>query len=180
MKIRPIISKLGARYGLVGGILTVVAYLTLYYMGLQPWRNLISFLLDIVIVGLFCFLPIREFRADHNNGELRFYHGMTIGFVSYLTVGFVFSMFYAIFTNWIEPSFMEVYRSVQLEEMKGMKDMITSRVDENKEQFFQEQLDAVSTITNSQLILDVFLKKLIIGLFLTPIFSIILRTHKPQ
>lgn len=180
MKIRPIISKTGARYGLVGGVLTIVAYLTLYYLGLQPWRNLISFLLDIAIVGVFCFLPIREFRNEHNSGELRFYHGMTIGFISYLSIGFVFSIFYSVFTNWIEPSFMEVYRTVQLEEMNGMKDMITSRVDENKEEFFQKQLESVSKITNSQLILDVFLKKLIIGLFLTPIFSIILRTHKAQ
>ena len=180
MKIRPIVSRIGARYGLVAGVLAVVAYLTFYYLGLQPWRNLISFLVDIVIIGLFCFIPMREFKLEHNQGEFRFYHGMSIGFVSYLSVALVSSIFFAVFINWIEPSFMDTYKIVQLEEMKGMKEMITSRVDENPEEYFQKQLDAIASITKSQLILDVFLKKAIIGLFMTPILSLVLRTHKAQ
>ncbi len=180
MKIRPIIPKISGRYGLVGGVLAILSFVTFFYLDQQPWRNLISFLLDIVIIGLFCFLPIKEFKRDHNQNELRFYHGMTIGFISYLMTAFVFSIFYALFINVIEPSFMELYKSVQIEDMESMKEMIMGQVDENKEEFFQEQLSAISKITKSQLILDVFLKKAIIGLFLTPIFSIVLRTHKAQ
>jgi len=180
MKIRPIIPKISGRYGLVGGVLAILSFVTFFYLDQQPWRNLISFLLDIVIIGLFCFLPIKEFKRDHNKNELRFYHGMTIGFISYLMTAFVFSIFYALFINVIEPSFMELYKSVQIEDMESMKEMIMGQVDENKEEFFQEQLSAISKITKSQLILDVFLKKAIIGLFLTPIFSIVLRTHKAQ
>lgn len=180
MKIRPIIPKISGRYGLVGGVLAILSFVTFFYLDQQPWRNLISFLLDIVIIGLFCFLPIKEFKRDHNQNELRFYHGMTIGFISYLMTAFVFSIFYALFINVIEPSFMELYKSVQIDDMESMKEMIMGQVDENKEEFFQEQLSAISKITKSQLILDVFLKKAIIGLFLTPIFSIVLRTHKAQ
>lgn len=180
MKIRPIVPRIGARYGAVAGVLAVVAYLTFFYLELQPWRNLIAFLVDIVIVGLFCFISMREFKLEHNRGEFRFYHGMTIGFVAYLSIALIFSLFFAFFINWIEPSFMDTYKIVQLEEMQGMKDMITSRVDENPEDYFNKQLEAISSITKSQLILDVFLKKAIIGLFMTPIFSVILRTHKSQ
>ena len=180
MKIRPIIPRIAARYGAVGGLLAVIAYLTFFYLDQQPWRNLISFLLDAVIVGFFCFLPIKEFKRDHNNNELRFYHGMTIGFISYLTVGFIFSLFYAIFINWVEPGFMDLYKAVQMEDMVAMKDLIMSRAKENPEEFYQQQLESISVITKSQLILDVFLKKALIGLFLTPIFSIVLRSHKAR
>lgn len=180
MKVRPIIPRIGARYGAAGGVLAIIAYLTFFYLDQQPWRNLISFLLDAVIIGFFCFLPIKEFKRDHNGGELRFYHGMTIGFISYLMIGFIFSLFYAIFINWIEPGFMEMYKQVQHEDMLAMKDMIMSRAKENPEEFFQQQLDSTAVITKSQLILDVFLKKALIGLFLTPIFSIVLRTNKAQ
>lgn len=180
MKIRPIIPKIGAQYGAVGAAMAIVSFLTFFYLDQQPWRNLITFLLDIVIVGFFCFLPIKEFKRDHNGGDLHFYHGMTIGFISYLMIGVIYSLFYAVFINFIEPDFIELYKSVQLEEMTGMKEMIMGQVEENPEAFYQEQLDSIKTITKSQLILDALLKKAIIGLFLTPVFSIILRTHRAR
>ncbi len=177
MKIRPIIPKIAANYGLVGGLLTVVAFITFFYLGHQPWRNLISFILDTLIIGIFCFLPMKEFKSHHNAGSFRFYHGMTLGFVSYLMISFVFAIFYFLFTYWIEPSFLELYKEIQKEDMKNLKELIMSTVEEGKEEHFQKQLNGINDITRSQLILDVFLKKAIIGLVLTPIFSIILRTQ---
>lgn len=177
MKIRPIIPKIAANYGLVGGLLTVVAFITFFYLGHQPWRNLISFILDTLIIGIFCFLPMKEFKSHHNAGSFRFYHGMTLGFVSYLMISFVFAIFYFLFTYWIEPSFLELYKEIQKEDMMNLKELIMSTVEEGKEEHFQKQLNGINDITRSQLILDVFLKKAIIGLVLTPIFSIILRTQ---
>jgi len=177
MKIRPIIPKIAANYGLAGGLLAAVAFITFFYLGHQPWRNLISFILDTIIIGVFCFLPMKEFKTHHNEGSFRFYHGMTLGFVSYLMISFVFALFYFVFIFWIEPSFIELYKNIQKEDMMNMKDLIMSTVEEGKEEHFQNQLNGISDITKSQLILDVFLKKAIIGLVLTPIFSIVLRTQ---
>lgn len=177
IKIRPIIPKIAANYGLVGGLLTIVAFLTFYYLGHQPWRNLISFILDTIIIGIFCFLPMKEFRTHFNDGSFRFYHGMTLGFITYLMIAFVFSLFYFVFIFWIEPSFIELYKSIQKEDMMNMKELIMSTVEEGKEEHFQKQLAGIDDITRSQLVLDVFLKKAIIGLVLTPIFSIVLRTQ---
>ncbi|GHE64690.1 DUF4199 domain-containing protein [Roseivirga thermotolerans] len=180
MKVRPIIPKLGIRYGIAGGLLAVLSFVVFYYLDQQPWRNLVSFLLDIVIVGFFCVLPIREFKVRYNRGELRFYHGMSIGFLSYVFIGIIYSLFIMLFVLWIEPGYFELYKSVQLEEIEGMKELIMSRVKENPEQFYQQQLDGIKEITKGSLIFDAFVKKVIIGLFLTPIFSIVLRTQRPK
>jgi hypothetical protein len=154
MKINPVIPRLAFRYGLAGGVMAIVAFLVFFYLGQQPWRNLISFLIDILIIGLFSFLTIKDFRSNYNNGELRFYHGMSLGFICYTTVAFVFAAFYFVFMQWIEPDFLSVY--------------------------FSEQLASLEKITKSSLIFDSFLKKLIFGIFLAPIFSIVLRTRQGE
>ena len=180
IKINPAIPKLGVKYGLVGGAMAILSFLVFFYLEQQPWRNLISFILDVLIVGVFCFLPIKDFKSSFNRDELRFYHGMTIGFISYLTVSFAFMVFYTVFINWVEPYFIIQYKQIQKEDMVNMKDLILAGVEDNPEEFFQSQLSMIDAITKSQLILDVFLKKLVIGLFLTPIFSIVLRTRQGQ
>ncbi|GEM_PF-370959 len=179
-KINPAIPKLGLKYGLVGGIMAIISFLLFFYLDQQPWRNLISFILDIIIIGVFSFLPIKDFKSSFNGEELRFYHGMTIGFISYLAISFSFMVFYTGFINWIEPEFIVEYKAIQKEDMINMKDLILAGVEDNPEEFFEGQLEMVESITKSQLILDVFLKKVVIGLFLTPIFSIVLRTRQRQ
>lgn len=178
MKINPQIPRLSLRYGAVGGILAVVAFLVFFYLDQQPWRNLISFFLDILIVGLFAFLPIKDFKSNYNGGELRFYHGMTLGFISYATLAGVFATFYFIFMNWIEPEFLGTFIETAKSDMILRKDMIMQSADGDKEAFFQQQLNGLDDITKSSLIFDSFIKKLVFGIFLTPIFSIVLRTRQ--
>ncbi len=180
MKINPAIPKLSFRYGLAGGLMAIVAFLVFFYLGQQPWRNLISFMIDILIVGLFSFLAIKDFRSNYNSGELRFYHGMSLGFICYTTIAFVFAVFYLIFIEWVEPDFLTVFIETAKSDMELRKDMILMGVDTDPEAFFNQQLAALDEITKSSLIFDSFLKKLIVGIFLAPIFSIVLRTRQAQ
>ncbi|WP_422354873.1 DUF4199 domain-containing protein [Roseivirga pacifica] len=178
MKLNPNIRKVAVKYGLVGGLMSVLAFAVFYALGHQPWRNLISFILDAVIIGMFCFLAIREFKVSYNGSELRFYHGMTIGFIVYLLIGFVFSLFFAGFINWIVPDFLAEYIQIAIEDLNLRKDMLLEQVDKNPEAFFQDQVEGIRQITRSQLVLDVFLKRVLIGLFVTPIISVALRTNQ--
>lgn len=178
MKINPVIPKLSFRYGLAGGLMAIVAFVVFFYLGQQPWRNLISFMLDILIVGLFSFLTIKDFRSNYNNGELRFYHGMSLGFICYSTIAFVFAVFYLIFMQWIEPDFLTLFVDTAKSDMVLRKDMILQGVETDPELYFAEQLASLDDITKSSLIFDSFLKKLIFGIFLAPIFSIVLRTRQ--
>ncbi|OEK03421.1 hypothetical protein BFP97_18695 [Roseivirga sp. 4D4] len=178
MKINPIIPRLSFRYGLAGGLMAIVAFLVFFYLDQEPWRNLISFMLDILIVGLFSFLSIKDFRSNYNNGELRFYHGMSLGFICYSTIAFVFAIFYLVFMQWIEPDFLNMFIETAKSDMELRKDMILQGVESDPEIYFAEQLASLDKITKSSLIFDSFLKKLIFGIFLTPIFSIVLRTRQ--
>ncbi len=180
MKINPVIPKLAFRYGLAGGVMAIVAFLVFFYLGQQPWRNLISFLIDILIIGLFSFLTIKDFRSNYNNGELRFYHGMSLGFICYTTVAFVFAVFYFVFMQWFEPDFLNLYIETAKSDMLLRKDMILQGVEVDPDVYFSEQLGTIDEITKSSLIFDSFLKKLIFGIFLAPIFSIVLRTRQGE
>lgn len=160
--------------------MAIVAFLVFFYLGQQPWRNLISFLIDILIIGLFSFLTIKDFRSNYNNGELRFYHGMSLGFICYTTVAFVFAVFYFVFMQWIEPDFLNLYIETAKSDMLLRKDMILQGVEVDPDVYFSEQLGTIDEITKSSLIFDSFLKKLIFGIFLAPIFSIVLRTRQGE
>lgn len=178
MKINPVIPKLSFRYGVVGGIMAIIAFVVFFYLDQQPWRNMISFLIDILIVGIFSFLSIKDFKSNYNNGELRFYHGMTLGFISYASTAMVFAAFYFVFMQWIEPDFLTEFIEIAKSDMLLRKDMIIQGVDINPEEFFQKQYDDLDLITKGSLVFDSFIKKLIFGIFLTPIFSILLRTRQ--
>lgn len=173
IKINPKLSRLAFKYGAVTGLFTIIAYLVFYFMGQQPWRNLLSFLLDVLIIVVFIFLGLKDFKTNINQGVFRFYHGMTIGFIIYLTTATLFSLFYLVFINWGVPDFLDQYIMTSQEDLLARKDMIVTALSEES---YQEQFEMLATTTKSKLVLDVFIKKIMVGLVITPVFSILLRS----
>jgi len=173
IKINPKLTKLAIKYGAVTGLFTIIAFMVFYLMGQQPWRNLLSFLLDVLIIVVFIFLGLKDFKSNVNNGYFRFYHGMTVGFIIYLTTATVFSLFYLIFINWGVPDFIDQYIITAQEDLMARKDMIVTALSEES---YQEQFDMLTTTTKSKLLLDVFIKKVMVGLVITPVFSILMRS----
>lgn len=174
MKVNPAIPKLSSRYGLAGGVMATVAFLVFHYIGVVP-GSLLSFLAAILVTGMFAFLPMKDFKSNINNGEFRFYHGMTIGFIAYLTIATIFSLFYLIFIEFIEPDYLN-------EKISYLREVQVSQRDAKIEEFgleaYEKQLSGLDSISVSSEILSEFVKRLFIGIFLTPIFSIILRTKQ--
>lgn len=175
IKINPRLTKVSGAFGLVSAGLTIVAFLAFYYLDQQPWRNLLSLILDVILIGTMTFMATRDFRDNENGGELRFYHGMTIGFIIYVLTGLIFSLFYLLFITVITPDFMDMYVVSMTEFLESRKDMLIAGT---SEEAFQSQLDGLKDTTASGLALSAFGKKVISGLFLAPIFSIVLRTRQ--
>lgn len=175
IKINPGLTRLSGGYGLTAAGLTMVAFLVFYYLHLQPWRNLLSLFLDVILMGVVSFMATKDFRDNENGGELRFYHGMTIGFIIYTVAALLFSLFYFFFITVITPDFMGMYRSSMVEFLESRKELIVANAGEAS---FQRQVVALSEVTDFGLSLDAFGKKIISGLFLAPVFSIVLRTHQ--
>lgn len=174
MKIRSIVPRIGAQYGAVGGVMLMLAFLVFHYVGIPGW-SLITLLISVVVIGFFAFLPIKEFRKYHNNGELRFYHGMSISFMSYLTMALVFTLLYVVFIHLIEPAYLQEKLDFQRELVISQKDQW---IDQFGEESYNERIEGLSTISTFDDIWSEFVKRVLIGFFLAPIFSIILRTHK--
>lgn len=174
MKIRPIIPRIGMQYGAVGGIMLMLAFVVFHYVGIPGW-SLITLLMSVVVIGFFTFLPIKEFKKYHNGGELRFYHGMSISFMSFITMALVFTLLYIIFINYIEPAYLQ-------DKLEFQRDLVISQKEQWIAQFgeesFNSRVEGLQTISMFDDIWSEFVKRVLIGFFLAPIFSIILRTHK--
>ncbi|MCE7996313.1 MAG: DUF4199 domain-containing protein [Roseivirga sp.] len=175
MKINPRLVKVAGGYGLTTSVITIIAFLTFFYLGQQPWRNTLSLIVDVIVIGTMTFVATKDFRENENGGELRFYHGMTIGFVIYAATALIFALFYTLFMTVIQPDFLELYRQSMLEFLESRKDMLIAN---SSEESFQAQIDGLKDVSVSGLALDSFGKKVISGLFLAPIFSVILRTRQ--
>ena len=175
MKINPVLLKLSVKYGEIGAVLAALAFTTFFYIDLEPWRNLLSFILDSILISVFVFLAIRDFKINYNQNELRFYHGMTLGIGTYLMAAFGFAIFHSVFMFIIEPEFLSLYIETAKEEMINRQAMWV-------ESFGQESFDERFLSIDEQSVLDVvyttFLKKLPVGLLITPVFSVILRTRQ--
>ena len=173
MKVNPTLIRLPIKYGLFSMGLIIVAFLVFYYLGQQPWRNLLSMVLDVLLIGGFCFAVIKDFKTNYNNGELRFYQGMTLGFISYLLVALGFSIFYWFFMKVIAPDFIAEYISLAMEDMVNRKDLMIKAMGEES---YHKQLSLLKETTVSVIIGDAFIKKVIAGFILTPVFSVVMRT----
>ena len=75
----------------------------------------------------------------------------------------------------IIPDFMEAYYSSMVEFLESRKDFIIAN---GSEASYQQQVDSLKDVTPTGLALDAFGKKIISGLFLAPVFSIVLRTRQ--
>lgn len=175
MKINPRLVKVAGGYGLTTSVITIIAFLTFFYLGQQPWRNTLSLIVDVIVIGTMTFVATKDFRDNENGGELRFYHGMTTGFIIYGATALIFALFYTLFMTVIEPDFLELYRQSMLEFLESRKDMLIAN---SSEESFLARIDGLKDVTVSGLALDSFGKKVISGLFIAPIFSVILRTRQ--
>ncbi len=175
MKINPRLVKVAGGYGLTTSVITIIAFLTFFYLDQQPWRNTLSLIMDVIIIGTMTFVATKDFRDNENGGELRFYHGMTIGFVIYAATALIFALFYTLFMTVIQPDFLELYSESMLEFLESRKEMLIAN---GSKESFEAQVAGLKDVTVSGLALDSFGKKVISGLFLAPIFSVILRTRQ--
>lgn len=154
----------------------ILAFTVFYLLGQQPWRNLISFLLDAIIIGFFLVLAMRDFKVNQNKGELRFYHGMTIGFLGFTFMALIYALAYALFVYVISPEFIITYIELAVEDLNSRKAILTESIDQDPDEFMAVQIANVKAITRSQIVLDLFIKRILIGFFLTPVISIVFRT----
>ena len=162
-------------YGLVGGVLIATPFFALLKIGEKPLINLNTLILEGMLMFIFLYIGFREYRDKRNNGVLKFWDGMTSGFIMYVSMAVVSTLILSVFLYWIDPDYIKTYR---LEAQEYIQDSITRIDDPEEKQILSEQLSRVTETEISDLVFDSMFKKIMLGLVLTPIGTVILRKYK--
>ena len=161
--------KVALKYGLIGAVLSVILFTTLYFIKQNPLVE--GRIFDFFVIPVMIFFSIKEYR-DYNNGQrLWFWQGMSVGFLNYLTIGIVTATFIALFLQ-LEPQVLTDFIGDRLVYLETHKKELLEEMDLAS---YERTLKDVQEISVFDVVGDEVLRKSIIGLFLTIIISVFLR-----
>lgn len=172
MKNLPPLVGTPLRFGLVGGVLSIFLFLGIYFYNENPLIVFRKFDFGFLLLPVFIFFSIREFRDYKNGGELRFWQGMSVGFLTYMIVAFLSAFFIWIFVDFFEPQLLAGYIADRTQLIVSMKEEMIAQLGES---IYDKTYAEIQQISVLEVALDDFLKKIFIGLFLTIIISVLLR-----
>ncbi len=158
------------KFGLLGGSMTILMFMITYWMDKHPLIDMKFF--DFIIIPIFIFFSLKEFRDFQNGGILHFWQGMTLGVINYLLVAVISALFILVFLNLIDPILIDSYINDRLGIIDLKKEDLISQMGEET---YQKSREDTLNITAGILALDDFLKKCLIGLTLTIPMSVLLR-----
>lgn len=158
------------RFGSIAGLLVIGLFLTLYFLESNPLIE--ARIVDLVLIPLFLFFGLKDFRDYRNEGILHYWQGMTVGVILYLLMALISAVWILIFLEIIDPQLLVDYIANRQELLMESKARV---IDQMGEETFIRSQEELNSISAWDLALDDFLKKSIIGLMLTIMISIILR-----
>ena len=162
--------KIPFRYGLLGAAVVIFLFLVFYFLDLDPLVNIK--VIDMLILAIFIFFGLKDFRNRYNNRELHYWQGMTGGVITYLTIALLSAIFIYVMTVIIDPELTTNYIESRIALLKENRQTLVDTMDERT---YLDAIKGVSETNPFDLALDDFLKKSIVGLFLTIIIAVILR-----
>jgi hypothetical protein len=175
-KISPLVS-IGVRNGVIAGVVCIALLIPMYYMGRHPL--LVSPILDfrIILLGVFIFFSLREFREVHQDGILHLWQGMIGSFVMVFICATVASMLLLAFCE-VEPTFIPSYIKAATEYFQGFP---KEEIEQFGKDVFDRNLEILQSTNAKQIASTYFAKSIMIGLFVSIILSVILRKQpKPE
>lgn len=158
------------KYGAIGGLFVIILNFVFYLTDKNPLVE-IKFI-DIPLLVIFIFFALKEFRDRYNQDKLHFWQGITGGMVTFFTLAIISGLFILVLLLAIDPGITTNYIESRIALLNENKQTLIDSIDE---QAYINALAGVKETTPFDLALDDFLKKSIIGLFLTIIIALILR-----
>ncbi len=170
MKKSPLVG-ISLRNGVIGGVLSVILLIIMYYTGPHPMLILPFVDFRILLFGIFIFFSLKEFRDNHQNGELHFFQGMLGGFILVMVMATVAAAGVWIFSSF-EPAFVRDYVKQGLE---SLNQYAKEDIDRIGKEVFDRNLALLPSTNGKALAGKHFGQSLVFGLFLSVILSVILR-----
>jgi len=159
------------KYGALATVLLGLLFIVLYSMGKHPLFVPLFMDIRLVMLPVFMFFAMKDFRDGHNNSELHFWQGLTVGFLTFTTIAVLMSAFVMIFAE-VSGDFLNQYIASRLELLEVNKEQA---IEAFSNDFVQEQIDALPLTRPFDLAVDYFWKTIAIGIFLNIILAVVLR-----
>jgi hypothetical protein len=172
-----VLFRISARNGAVAGVLAFVLLIVMYYMGRHPM--VISPLFDfrILLLGVFIYFTLKEFRDYHQAGMLSFAQGMIGGFIVVGICSLVATTLLLFFGKWNEE-FVSSYITQFTEYIKSFP---KEDIEKIGKEVYERNLRELPTTNISGLAGTYFVQGLILGFFVNIIISVVLRRQtKPK
>lgn len=166
--------RLSVPYAIICGVFLVILFALSFHFGLNPLMDLSQLLFDVIVFGVFGFFLIKDFKQRTEN-NLHFWQGMSLSFLLSVLATSLFLVILGVY-QLVDDGLVANYQEAATAFLMEKKDLYVSQFGE---QAFEQQLTSIQDVTLADLMLSVGVKKLIAGLFLGPVITIILRT-KPK
>lgn len=163
--------RISFRYGMAGGILAFVLLVAMFYMGRHPL--VVSPFLDfrILLMGIFIFFSLKEFRDYDQDGVLYFSQAMLGGSVVVTCLSALASVLVLVFASF-EHDFVVQYVEQVTAYVRGFSKEDIERIGK---EVYQRNLEALPATNARELAITYFIHGLVIGFFVNIILSVILR-----
>jgi hypothetical protein len=170
-----LLVKSPLRFSLIAIVFVILMFFILIFLDKNP----VIYSSNIIFIGplmsIFLFFSIKVFR-DTNPGGLRFWQGFSIGILYTL----FFTLFYSI-VLWSDATLFETdhfdeYRAMIIEKIIAGKEML---VDKMGEEGYQDYLKSGES-SNTRIIGSLAFNNIIIGVLVTPLVSLFMRTSEPE
>jgi hypothetical protein len=160
------------KFGLMGGILIVILFVVMVFFEINPLVASKKLDFGFIILPIFIFFSVKEFRDFKNEGKLRFWQAIALGMLTLFILSALSAIIVWSFLSLFSDDFLKQYiidRTYLLEEYKPM--ILESTSEEVYERTFKD----LQNVTPAILAFDDFIKKIFTGIFITLIISVILR-----
>ena len=164
--------KVPIKYGITGGILCIILFLVLLLIGDYPFLMPTYFMSGVIILIMLCF-STKELRDYKYGGKMCYWQGMTAGFVSIFLIALLSGVFVYIYASQIDREILADHaQQVAATLFEDPEGWIERHGEEGYKRLLNESLQLISP---AELAFDDFLKKLIIGFFLTTIVALLFK-----
>lgn len=170
-----LLVKSPLRFSLIAIIFVILMFFILILLDKNP----VIYSSNIIFIGplmsIFLFFSIKVFRDTSPDG-LRFWQGFSIGILYTL----FFTLFYSV-VLWADATLFETdhfdeYRAMIIEKIIAGKEML---IDKMGEEGYQDYLRSGES-TNERIIGSLAFNNIIIGVLVTPLVSLFMRTSEPE
>lgn len=172
-KLNPLLT-VPVKYALVGSLLTVVLFFILLFFDKNPL--IANRWFDFMLLPIFIFFSVKEYKKYYNSGFLHFWQGMTVGFFTCFFIAVIAAAFIWSYLSFASP---ELLQEFIIDRTNLITESKENFIEQFGEEVYRKTLADMKLVTPADMAWDDFLRKVFIGLFITSIVAVVMRRLPP-